>query len=473
MAALRPRTQITVQSALNLTAPSGPGVIAMIGTAQWGSMDTVVSIDNMSQAINNFKDDIDETTNSSLTLIKGLDLAFNNGASSIKCVRINDGDSTSSTLVLQAGSTDVITLWGKYEGTYGDNVSATITANAVTAANRDISITDGINTETYSNDGAGYTSNTNIITAVNAGSSLVACDLETDDFLVDALSQSNLAGGDNGENSLIASDWTTAMDNLLNNEDYDLLCIPGNSVDSFQTTVVGKLVTRASAEDKFSQFITGISKDETVATAKARTASGMRLSVVAPNVKHTHRITGNEEILDGSYLGCAYAALIAKNWPEVSATHKVLNVGGLSILESSGTEYYNNTDQNGLLNARIVPITKIGGSLMPSRAVTRYSDVTAVYYEENIVSILDYIKAQVILLLNGYIGKPNLERVRTVIAKNVDGILEGDKREEIVASYRATQVVVATSPDTITVTMSILPTFAINFIDVTLTIESS
>jgi len=473
MAALRPKVNIEVQSALNLTAPSGPGIIAMIGTAQWGPMNTVTSVDNLSQGIGNFKDDINEGSDSSLTMIKGLDLAFSNGASEIKCVRIHDGDATSSTLVLQAGSTDVITVLGKYSGTYGDNVAVTITANSVNAARIDLEVSDGVNIETYSNSGVGYTSNTDIVTALNAQSNLVAANLDENTYLVDTLSQTNLTGGDNGENTLVASDWTTAIDNQLNNEDFDLLCIPGNSEDSFHTTVVGKLNTRASSEDKFSQFVSGIAKDETIATAQARTASGIRLSIVSPNVKTTHRITGSEQILDGSYLACAYGGIIAKNWPEISATHKVISVVGLSILESAGTEFYNNSEQNQLLNSRIVPITKIGGSLMASRAVTRHADVTSVYYEENIVSIVDYVQAQVITLLNGYIGQPNLERVRTVIAKNIDGILEGDKREEIIASYQATEVEVATSPDTITVTMSILPTFAINFIEVTLTLENS
>ena len=473
MTNLRPRTSVTVQSALNLTAPSGPGVIAMIGTAQWGPMNEVVSIDNLNQGITNFKDDIDESSNSSLTLVKGLDLAFNNGASDMKCVRIHDGDATSAVKVLVAGSTDVVTIRGKYSGTYGDNIAVTVTANAVNAGRRDVQISDGINVETYSNNGVGHTSNTLIVAAINAASNLAIAGLDTETYLMDTLSEANLAGGDNGENTLIASDWTTAMDNVLYSTDYDLLCIPGNSVDAFHTTVVGKLVTRASSDDRFAQFITGIAKDEALATAQARTASGMRLSLVAPNVQHTHRITGSTEYLDGSYLACAYAGVIAKNWPEIAATHKIVSVEGLSINEAAGTIYYNNSDQNALLNSRIVPITQIGSSIMPARAVTRFTDVTSVYYEQNIVSIIDYIKSQVIALCNGYIGQPNLIRVRSVIEKNIDGILEGDKNEEIIASYNDTEVAIGTSNDRITVAMSILPTFAINFIDITLTVENS
>jgi hypothetical protein len=292
-------------------------------------------------------------------------------------------------------------------------------------------------------------------------------------YLVDAVSATNLTGGDDGENALIASDFTNAIDNVLNSEDWDILLIPGQTEDSFHSTVVGKLTTRAANEDKFSIFLTGIDVDETIATAAARTAAGKYLGLVAPNVKTTNRISGSDVVLDGSYLACAYAGLVAKGFPDISATHKTLSVGGLNVLQSSGKEFYNNSEQNTLLNSRIVPCSKIGGVLRPARSVTRIADTTSVFYEQNIVTIENSLKAQVFALLNGFIGEPNLARVRDVIAKNVDGILQTSLIDEVIADYQPTQVSVGASADTVNVEMTVLPTFALNFIKVNLTFTSS
>jgi len=108
---------------------------------------------------------------------------------------------------------------------------------------------------------------------------------------------------------------------------------------------------------------------------------------------------------------------------------------------------------------------------MAARGVTREADTTSVFFEVNIVRIVDYVKAQAQRLLNGFIGDPNLERVRVIISKEIDGILEQDKLDEIIVAYQPTIVDCGTSPDTVVVNMTIQPTFAINFINVTLTLS--
>jgi len=474
---LRPNVRVDVREALTLQEQAGPGIVAIIGTSTWGPIESMQTLASFSQGLNVFKDDKD-SSGATISLPKGLDLLYRDGAGVVLAVRVADTDAAKSDEVFDGnsgGEAAVLTFSGLYEGTYGDNIGVTITADGAT---RTVEVTDGQLLEVYSNNGNGYTTNAAIAAAINGTSQLVSVAVKAGSEsanLVDAITQTFLSGGDDGEDSLVAADYTDAFDNVLSNEDFDILVIPGGdaleALDSFHATMVGKLNTRASTEDKFAIFMSGIGIDETIATASARTASGARLSLVAPNLKYTHRADGTEQVFNGSYLACSYAARTASGLPHISPTHKTLNVEGVSVLQSTGKEYYNNGEQEQLLQNRIVPITKIGTSIQASRGVTRDADTSSIFYEVNIVRIVDYVKAQVFDKLNPFVGDPNLQRIRNIMAREVDGLLEQDKLDEIIVAYNATDVAEGSSPDTVLVTMSIRPTFAINFINVTLNIS--
>ena len=116
--------------------------------------------------------------------------------------------------------------------------------------------------------------------------------------------------------------------------------------------------------------------------------------------------------------------------------------------------------------------SRIAGSIQPSRGVTKISDTSSVFFEVNIVRIVDYVKAQVFETLSPFVGDPNLQRIRTIMARSVDGVLEQDQLDEIIAGYLPTEVDTGASPDTVVINMTIQPTFAINFINVSLTLSS-
>jgi len=245
MSQLRPKVNIDVKSDIALLAQTGVATTAFIGTSQWGPIDTVTTVNNLAEAITQFGDDISGET---LTLIKGLDLYYRNVGGTAKIVRIADSDKTKSTLTLDAGSTSVVRVDGKYYGTYGDNIMVTVTANGLA---KDVNITDGISTETYDNAGNGYLTNNALVTAINAGSNLVSSTSLDNTYLVDALSQTNLASGDDGEDGLVTSDYTDILDAELLLENFDILCVPGMTADAFQTAIMAKVNSRVIAEDKY------------------------------------------------------------------------------------------------------------------------------------------------------------------------------------------------------------------------------
>jgi len=467
---LMPKVQVQVNSNLNLIPQGGAATCAMIGTAQWGPIGEVTNITTFNEGLNTFKEDIAGT---SLTMIKGLDLAYGNGAGTVQCVRVASASADYSELTLLSGSTSVVTISGAYKGEYGDNIMVTVTANTNNVAYRDVVITDGLVTENYDNNQAGYSTNEALVTDINANSSLVTATTISNVYLISALSQTNLSGGNNGTTGIVQADYTNLLDGVLYSEDFNILTVPGVTDDAIQTAIVGKLNTRASNDNAFAVYFSGIAVDETITTARARTTAGKRFALVAPNVKYTNRADGTEQTLDGSYLACAYAGVTALGWPELSGTHKTLSVAGLSVLASTGKEYYNNGDAESLLTAGIVPITKVSGAIQPIRAVTKHTSTTEVWYEQNIVDIVDYVQNQIIDVLNPFLGQPNLSRVRTVMEKNVDGILDQDKLDEVIAEYLPTVITEGASPDTVNVSITIKPTFLVNFINVTLTLDNT
>jgi len=473
---LNPRVKIDVQENITLTTPGGPAIIALMGTAQWGALNELKTFSSFSQLLSYYKED-----KSGLTLIKGADLAYNNGAVTIKAIRVADGDEAKASIALDGDSgsaVGVLTFSGLYEGTYGNNILVTVTDQGT---GRIVEITDGISTEEYTNDNDanGYATNAAIAAAINAGSSLVSVEVKSGSEtieLVDAAANQALTGGDDGEDSLADSAFTTAFDSYLDNVLWDLMIIPGDDAlqgsDAFQTTMLGKVNTRATSSKKYGMYITGVKKDETISTISARTMSGERGVLCAPNIKYTPRYTGaSEAVFNGTYLACALAGKIASADVEISPTRKVLTVSGLSVDSTTGKEYYNNGEIEQLLTTRIVPVSDIEGSLKVARGVTRYSDKTSIYFEINIVRIIDYIKASTQVKLDPFLGDPNLDRVRGIMATAVDAILQQAQLDEVVAAYEPTEVVEGVSPDTVNVNMTIQPTFAVNFINVTLTVS--
>jgi hypothetical protein len=467
---LRPQVISKVKVLTSLIAPAGQRNAALIGTAIWGPINQVVNISTLSEYVSYFGDD---KSGVGVTGIKAADLFFRNGGT-LKVVRVADGTEAKSTHNGQNGSTDVINFYAKYYGTYGNNIYITIKTNAINTSNRDIEITDGTNIETFTNAGQGYSTNEDIVSAINSSSSLVTAVVvsghETTD-LVDAIPKTQFTGGADGESNVTITQITDAFDNNLLQEEFNFLLVPGFTDDSDITTITSKLDTRASSEKIYSRFITGIAKDETISTASGRTTQSMRATIVAPNVKYTSRVDGSEVILDGSYLACAYAGKLCALDLEISGTHETVSVDGVSVLESSGKEYYTKAEQEQLLQIGIAPITRIGSSIQMVRGITRVGDSTDVFFEEVVVDITDFVKSQLEAYLNTKLGKPNTQINRSIYATELNARLTNFVTQGILEDYTEAVVIEGSSPDSMIVNVGVKPAYSTNFIYLTLNIN--
>lgn len=466
---LLPRVKISTQENVTLTTPGGPAVIALMGTAQWGEVGRMKTFTSYANLLDYYKAD-----SSTLTLVKGADIAYNNGAYVIKAIRIAASAKAKSTKAFDGAgpTTGVLTFSGLYEGSYGNNILITVLAKG---AGRTVSVTDGVTTESYTNNNAtdGYATNQAIANAINGNSALVSVAVlagsETTN-LVNAITATALISGNDGSTTSF-TDFTTAFDDAMTLEDWDILVIPGESSDANHATMVGKVTARATSEKKYSMYFSGITLSEDVATQKARTTQSERFVLCSPSIKYLPMYQSDMINLNGSYLACAIAGQVASGDVETAVTRKNVSVSGLIVSTSTGKEYYNNGEMEELLGAGILPVSLISGGIKVARGVTRTSDQSSVFFELNIQRIVDYVKTQTQLKLEGFLGDPNLKRVRDVMAREVDGILQQDMLDEVIANYEPTEVTEAVSPDTVNVSMTIQPTFAINFINVTLAIS--
>jgi hypothetical protein len=477
-----PEIDINVQSALSLIPQEGETVITLIGTAQYGPMDSVVTTTSFNSVLNTFKEDKNDNT----TITKAAELAYANGASVVKVVRISDSDSEYASLDLDGNSgvtTDVITFKAKYKGTYGNNFMIDVDDQGT---GRIVRVKVGDTIELFDNNGAtnGYADNDAIASAINDsnnGSKYVTCTVNNNSEIVDATANyTQLTSGDDGADSLASSDYTTAFDDLLVNEDWDILIIPNSSqsssiedTDAFHTTMLAKIETRASTYKKYGIYVTGVSKDETISTIQARTTRGSRFVLCSPSIEHVSRVDGSTEYLDGTYLGCSLAGLMAGfDNVAVSPTRKTISVDDLLVNESSGKKYYNNIEIDQLLSSGVVAVSNINNNFKVSRGVTRISDTTSIYFEINIVRIIDNIKDIIRNGLDDYLGEPNSEFTRSRMRAYSNGVLQNQKEEGILNEYLPVSVTEGSSPDTVDVSMTIRPAFATNFINVTITVNN-
>lgn len=241
--------------------------------------------------------------------------------------------------------------------------------------------------------------------------------------------------------------------------------------DVFHAIIVGKVESRANVYNKNGIFVSGITKDETIATARARTTKSERFVLVAPSISHISRVDGNNEYLDGTYLGCAAAGRISSLDATGSAmTRKSVFVGDLLVLASTGKKYYNTTEIEQMLSAGICVASNINGAMKWARGITRIANTSSIYFEINVLRIVDELKELIQATLDDYLGDPNSEITRDRMQAVVNGILNQIQSSGKITEYLPTVVTQGISPDTVNVSISVKPTFATNFINVMITV---
>ncbi|MDV3349038.1 phage tail sheath C-terminal domain-containing protein [Leptothoe sp. LEGE 181152] len=183
-----------------------------------------------------------------------------------------------------------------------------------------------------------------------------------------------------------------------------------------------------------------------------------RLIVVAPGVFLKSSDKSSDQV-SGSYLAAAVAGLISSLPVQTSPTNKLLVLKGL-------TANFNSSQLEKLVQNQILAVEKRNGF----RIVKGVTTNKGAWKQITTRRIVDYAIYGVRSSCDPYIGKLNNIRVRSAMKATLDGFLTRMVDNEALVSYQLD--VSATRAQEIAgetmVTMTLMPTFSIDFVKVTM-----
>ena len=298
----------------------------------------------------------------------------------------------------------------------------------------------------------------------------------------------NISGGTQPDEAAIGTGAISAGLELLRGVEARLTVIAGASeVTDFSGMIAlgqGHVVNE-SADNVEQMYICGISnyasQDTMVAAVLTATALGMsneRVVKVAPGIIDANPYytkgttwevstvsTNTQSIVSGGYAAALVAGVIAQNVPDESPMNKSIPVSGLEFRLSL-------TNKKRLVRDNYFLLVDDDG-YRTLRDLTTAPEGDAFYHVSTRMAI-DDIKRAVRLAGRPFIGKKNNNRIRSTLKRNLEEVLRGYVRREIILPEWSLNVEASRIEQVlgvVTVTMVIQPVFYIEFIEVTLVLE--
>jgi len=284
-----------------------------------------------------------------------------------------------------------------------------------------------------------------------------------------------------GQNGLAGADYGSGLLALLNQEAHIIVAAGqddtfGNALDRHcqeastdaikhdRIAVVGTALAEPkkpgnlpidpnNQEDPFFQKVIGHNIDSD------------RVILVSPGIKwiDTAANPPADVTLPGAYTAAAVAGLLASFPPHISLTNKTLAADDLEI-------YWDDAHLTQLVLNRVLAVENRQGLHIVKGITTTTRRAFAQITTRRIV---DYAKFGVRSAANPYIGLLNNERVRGALRATINSFLAGMVQDEMLISYDVS--VTATRDDEIkgiaNVTMTLQPTFSIDYIKVTMFLQ--
>jgi hypothetical protein len=274
------------------------------------------------------------------------------------------------------------------------------------------------------------------------------------------VAEAALAGGDDGGPS---ADYKRGLE-ALENEIVNLVVLAGQSM-----AMAAELTAHLNRTAQINRERMGIigsdsSTDASVIAQAMDTMSSDRLIFVAPGIKAkvVEPVTREERevSLPGAYTAAAVAGLISSLPVHVSPTNKALAITGLGA-------NFTTSQLEKLVQRNVLAVEKREGFRVV-KGITTASN--SAWHQITTRRIVDYALYGVRSACNPYIGKLNNDRVRSAMKATLDGFLTRMVQDEALVGYQLE--VSATRAQEIAgecaVTMTIQPTFSIDFVKVTM-----
>ena len=451
-----PGTYIEVRDEGLITAGAvATGNIGIVGTASKGPVNEVQLLGSLSEAEEIFghKDEIKDSGNKELTLIRALEFIYQNGGKTVYAVRTGK-DASEASYTLTQGTTKLLTLEAKTPGSWGNEITIKITKSSDdNNPSKIVKLTHDKTEESYP-----IKNIEELEEQIKKKSVLVIAKELTktktnkEKLPDDIPSTTKFTGGTNGEDAT-TNNYKKSLA-LLENEIINIVLLAGQD-NTMASVLEGHLKTTAQIKRERIGII-GSGKDTLDDIAK-HTLNNERLIFTAPGILST---SNNKQYkLSGAYMAAAVAGLIASLPPKTSPTNKTLVIKGLS------TEF-NSSQLEKLVSSRVLVVEKRNGF----RIVKGITTDDGAWKQITTRRIVDYAIYGVRSSCNPYIGKLNNERVRGAMKATLDSFLTGMVEDEALVGY--TLNVSATRAQEIAgkvmVEMTLQPTFSIDFIQVTM-----
>ncbi|GGJ02421.1 phage tail sheath C-terminal domain-containing protein [Neoroseomonas lacus] len=448
------------------------GNVGVVGTANRGPLNEVVILGSYAEALAVFGTPdpwpADPAATAHLTLVRTLEQLFAGGAATVFAVRVAslaaDVTMRAMTWRVTAGATDLFTLTATSAGSWANAIQATLTAGADGAPAR-LTLQLGRIREAFE-----ATTATDLAREVNQESSFVragavaAGQAATAPTGITPAAEANRGGPDgSGAMGTLIPEIADGLA-LLEGEEINILVIAGYGADTAGGAALAHLErTEAAGRERIA--ILGTRSDQLAGIGQdAAAISNGRIVLVAPGIQATDAARAGAPLvpLPPAYAAALVAGKLAALAPHVSLTNKDVATQGL-------TQLYTRAQQKQLLQNRIMVLFRNLGF----RALRGLTTDTGPFRQISVRRIVDYAKAGVRKGSNPYIGRLNNPRVRSALRATLDGFLAQMVQDEMLTAY--TLDVSATRRQEIegicSVTMTLQPTFSIDFIRVTMILQ--
>ena len=450
--AILPGTYITVRDEGLISAGQVvSGNIGIVGTAAQGPVDEVQILGSFSEAKEIFGD-IDPARQ--LTLIQALEQIYNNGGKTVYAVRT--AATKAAYQIKDSSDKNLVKLEAKTPGTRGNNIKIKITDADSPANSKKVELTYQNTKETYTISKSGdleqqvnnQTKGSTLVTATLAEGSSSTLPKNTSE------SGEEFTAGSDGEPAS-AEEYKNSLAQL-ENELVNLVLLAGQDVTNPEMATVLQGHLNATATIKRERIgIIGSGTSDDVNTIAGQTLDSDRLILVAPGLQISPQVK-----LSGAYTAAAVAGLLASLPVQASPTNKPLTIPGLA-------KEFSTSQLEKLVGNRVLAIQKQEGFRVVKGITTA---TNSAWHQITTRRIVDFAIYGVRSACNPYIGKLNNERVRGAMKATLDAFLTRMVQDEALISYEL--AVTANRVQEIAgeaiVTMTLRPTFSIDFIKVTM-----
>lgn len=427
------------------------GNIGIVGTAVKGPVDKAVLLSSLTEAREVFG-----AATANATLMKALSLTYKNGGKTVYAVRTGQG---SEYAFVEGKSAIALVLQSQRQGKEGEKqpaeklkviVGAAVEVGEPKEAMVEVKLVEGNITETYS-----IKNFEDLAEKINSDSVLVIA-TGLDPALKAGLPNKTAASGADFVGGA-SPNYAESLEQL-ENETINIVVLAGQDTSALSTLEAHLKQTGGNKHERIGLIGTATGADGVPEGTDV--PDNGRLILTTPGLSST--ATGQPENLAGSYLAAAVAGLISSLPVQTSPTNKTLVLDGL-------TTEFNSANLEKIIQSRMLAVEKRNGF----RIVKGITTSTGAWKQITTRRIVDYAIYGVRSSCDPYIGKLNNVRVRGAMQATIEGFFTRMVDNEALVSYQLQ--VSATRAQEIAgearVTMTLMPTFSIDFIQVTMSLS--